>query len=92
MNPALTIKQVAELLNVNERTVYRLVQAGELPAFRVSGSWRFLESDLVAWIEDRKREVRCGPEDEPRAGSSGSNLNSSDQRIDQDNNESNHAK
>ena len=55
MIPAFTVKQVAELLNVNERTVYRLVQQGELPGFRVSGSWRFLEADITAWIDEQKR-------------------------------------
>lgn len=55
MNPALTVKQVAEILNVNDRTVYRLVQQGELPGFRVSGGWRFLEVDILAWIENQKR-------------------------------------
>ncbi len=54
MKPALTVKQVAELLNINERTVYRMVQQGELPGFRVANSWRFLEEDIRSWIDGQK--------------------------------------
>lgn len=54
MHPALSVKQVAEFLHVNERTIYRLVGRGELPAFKVAGAWRILEEDMRAWIEDRK--------------------------------------
>ncbi len=58
MSSALTVKQVAELLAVNDRTVYRMANAGELPGFKVAGSWRFLEDDIMSWIDERKREAR----------------------------------
>ena len=57
MSTALTVKQVAERLNVNERTVYRLAQAGKLPGFKVAGAWRFLEEDLASWISKQKQEA-----------------------------------
>lgn len=57
MSTALTVKQVAERLNVNDRTVYRLAQASKLPGFKVAGSWRFLAEDIEAWIEARKQEA-----------------------------------
>ena len=41
MDQALTVKDVALLLQVDEKTVYRLTQKGELPGFKVAGSWRF---------------------------------------------------
>ena len=45
----LTIKEVAEFLKVNERTVYRLAAAKKIPAFKVGNAWRFkkVESPLV---------------------------------------------
>lgn len=58
MGHALTVKQIAELLAVNERTVYRMANSGELPGFQVSGSWRFMEADIHAWIEDQKKRAR----------------------------------
>jgi excisionase family DNA binding protein len=51
---ALTIRQVATQLNVNERTVYRMAQAGEIPAFKVAGAWRVLAADLDGWIKKQK--------------------------------------
>jgi excisionase family DNA binding protein len=49
----MTIAEVAEYLNCHYGTVYRLVRGGELPAFRLGGSWRFLRSDLEQWIASR---------------------------------------
>ncbi|RKY16977.1 MAG: DNA-binding protein [Planctomycetota bacterium] len=45
----LTVPQVAELLQLSEKTVYRLAQRGELPAFKVGGSWRFRRQDIDDW-------------------------------------------
>lgn len=61
---ALAVRDVAELLNVAPKTVYRLAQKGELPGFKVAGSWRFMAGDIEAWIEARKaapRVDRRGP-------------------------------
>ena len=46
----LTIKEVAVYLKVNERTIYRLLSAKKLPAFKVGGSWRFRRADIDSWI------------------------------------------
>ena len=53
---AMTVRDVAKFLNVGNITVYRLVQAGELPGFKVAGSWRFQEADIRRWIEERKQQ------------------------------------
>lgn len=54
MDQALTVKDVAQLLRVDEKTVYRLVRKGELPGFKVAGAWRFTRMDLQQWIERQK--------------------------------------
>lgn len=51
---AMTVQDVAAYLNVDPKTVYRLVQRGELPGFKVGGSWRFQKVDLDAWITKQK--------------------------------------
>lgn len=56
--PAMTVREVAAYLNVNEKTVYRLAQNGELPGFKVAGAWRFQRADLESWIGTRKREAK----------------------------------
>ena len=52
--PALTVKDLAALLSVDEKTIYRLVIKGEIPGFKVLGSWRFQRHDIEAWIAERK--------------------------------------
>lgn len=46
----LTIKDVADYLKVNERTIYRLAASGELPGFKVGNSWRFKQCELEQYI------------------------------------------
>jgi len=52
---AMTVRDVAAYLNVAQKTIYRLAQKGELPAFKVAGAWRFQRSDLDRWIDERKK-------------------------------------
>ncbi|MBF4088804.1 helix-turn-helix domain-containing protein [Burkholderia pseudomallei] len=54
----LTIKDVAALLKVGEKTIYSMAQSGELPAFKVRGQWRFSRKDLDAWIELQKHSTQ----------------------------------
>jgi len=61
--PAMTVRQVAAYLNVNEKTVYRLAQRRELPAFKVAGAWRFKREDIELWIE---RQKETNPAEERR--------------------------
>ena len=46
----MSIREVAVYLKVNERTIYRLLSAKKLPAFKVGGSWRFRRADIDGWI------------------------------------------
>lgn len=52
-SPALlSVDQVAGLLQVSRRTVWRLVSAGELiPPVRLRGNSRWRRVELEAWIE-----------------------------------------
>ena len=52
---AMSVGKVAAYLNVNEKTVYRLSQRGELPGFKIAGTWRFKPSDLEEWIDLQKK-------------------------------------
>ena len=47
----LTLKETAELLKLSRRTVMRMVQRKELPAFKVGGQWRVNESSLTKWMQ-----------------------------------------
>jgi excisionase family DNA binding protein len=49
----LTVAEVAEQLRVSNMTVYRLINAGELPAVRVGRSYRIVEADVDAYLAGR---------------------------------------
>lgn len=51
----LTIKEVAVLLKLAEKTVYAMAQAGEIPAFKIRGQWRIKRSELDRWIDAQPR-------------------------------------
>ena len=49
----LTVEEVAKHFGVNTTTVYRLVQKGKLPAFKLGGQWRFSPDMLKDWVFDQ---------------------------------------
>ena len=46
----MTTEEVLQYLQLNLRTVYRLVNAGQIPAVRVGRQWRFRRRDIDAWL------------------------------------------
>mgnify|MGYP001822593582 FL=1 len=51
MSPLLSTKEVARLLNVNEKMVYTLVAEKGLPASKVTGKWLFPRHLVEQWVE-----------------------------------------
>jgi excisionase family DNA binding protein len=51
MNPILSTKEVARLLNVNEKMVYTLIAEKGLPASKVTGKWLFPRHLVEQWVE-----------------------------------------
>ncbi len=56
----LTLKEVAQLLKVAEKTVYTMSQKKELPAFKVRGRWRFRLEDIHRWIDLQTEKKAAG--------------------------------
>lgn len=52
--PMLTRDATAAYLAVSKRTLDRLVQAGEIPTYRISGHRRFRIEDIEQFIRSRK--------------------------------------
>jgi len=61
----LTTEEVLEYLQVNLRTVYRLIKAGKIPAVRVGRQWRFRKRDIDAWLDSQR--PRSGARPSPSA-------------------------
>jgi len=55
----LTTEEVLEYLQVNLRTIYRLIKAGKIPAVRVGRQWRFRKRDIDAWLDGQRPGSRA---------------------------------
>ena len=53
-----TIKEIAEYLKLKEKTAYALVARGEIPGFKVGGSWRFRAKEIEDWVEEQSRSAK----------------------------------
>jgi excisionase family DNA binding protein len=56
----LTIRELANLLKINEKTAYKLAAGGKIPGFKVGGSWRFERQEIADWIRRKVEEQRKG--------------------------------
>ena len=63
----LTVRDVSGLLKVSEKTVYRWVSQGILPAYRVNDQYRFNRAELLEWATSRKMNVSAELFDEPES-------------------------
>ena len=50
----LTLEAAAEILQVSKRTLMRMIQKKEVPAFKVGGQWRIRESQFRKWVENKE--------------------------------------
>ncbi len=53
----LTVKNVADLLSVSEKTVYRWIDERSLPGYRLSGQYRFNRAELLEWATANRVNV-----------------------------------
>src|SRR5438128_8395800 len=65
----LGVREVSKLLNVSEKTIYRWVGQGILPAYRVNEQYRFNRAELLEWATSRKMNVSAAVFDEPESNS-----------------------
>lgn len=49
----LTVKELADYLKIAEKTAYRFVAEGKIPAFKVGSAWRFKKDEIDAWIKSQ---------------------------------------
>lgn len=54
METLMILEEVARFLRLSNDTVYRLVNAGKLPASKVGDQWRFRKQDVDEWFEKNK--------------------------------------
>lgn len=55
MEEIITPSQVAALLQIHVKTVYRLANEGVIPGNRIGRSWRFKKKDILNLVSHRQR-------------------------------------
>jgi PTS system nitrogen regulatory IIA component len=51
----MSIKEVAEYLQVDMSTLYLWSQRGQIPAMKVGKMWRFRRSEIDAWLDEHRK-------------------------------------
>ncbi|GAB6283471.1 MAG: hypothetical protein STSR0008_22410 [Ignavibacterium sp.] len=46
----MTVKQVADYLQMDEHTIYKLSRSGKIPALKIAGQWRFKKDVIDNWL------------------------------------------
>lgn len=49
----MTVKQVADYLQMESHTVYKMARVGDIPSFKVSGRWRFKRDLIDEWFREK---------------------------------------
>jgi excisionase family DNA binding protein len=60
----LSLRDVSQKLGISERTVYRLMDDGELHPFKMGKSWKFEMSDIEAYIDRLRKTATKQPKAE----------------------------
>ena len=47
----LTLKELQKLLHIGKNTALRLVQGGEIEAFRVGNQWRIARENVIRYLK-----------------------------------------
>jgi len=60
MTELMTVEELARHLRVTNRTIYRLLKKGEIPALKVGHKWRFDKDAIDGWLqpEPEEKELR----------------------------------
>jgi len=53
----LTVRDAAQVLNVSEKSIYRWIHKGIVPAYRVNDQYRLNRAELLEWATARNMEV-----------------------------------
>lgn len=47
----LTLKQCQKALQIGRNSILKLIDSGELKAFKLMGNWRVLKSELIVFVK-----------------------------------------
>ncbi len=53
----LTVRDISKLLSVSEKTIYRWLKQGSIPAYRIQDQYRFSRAEILEWANARRLAV-----------------------------------
>ncbi len=68
MEEIITAEQVASMLQVHVRTVYRLARRGAIPGRKLGGGWRFSKAVILQLLARDERDGKSVKLDDAQAG------------------------
>ena len=54
MDKWLTLKQIAEYLQMSTSSIYKMGQVSKIPIYKVGRQWGFKKEEIDTWVEKRK--------------------------------------
>ncbi|MCK4420963.1 helix-turn-helix domain-containing protein [candidate division WOR-3 bacterium] len=54
----LTLDQIAEYLQMSTSSIYKMAQAGKIPAYKVGRQWRFKRKEIDRWVQKKIRRFK----------------------------------
>lgn len=54
----MTLEEVADYLRLSIHTIYKMLQKGKIPAYKVGKQWRFKKEDIDRWVKRMKSSKR----------------------------------
>lgn len=72
--PILSVKDLAEILGLNTKTVYEYLQNGALPAYHIGTKWVIVRDEVISFMRDAANQPSAGlPSSAPGGQSTQSN-------------------
>jgi excisionase family DNA binding protein len=59
MTRLMTVDEVADYLRVTEKTIYRLLERGNIPATKVGRQWRFDTTSIDKWLRRNSAKTKA---------------------------------
>lgn len=66
----LSVKDIAKLLNVTEKTIYRWIKQESIPVYRINDQCRFNRAEIIEWATSRRIPLSADILTEPDGSSS----------------------
>lgn len=51
----MTVKEIADYLDVHPMTIYKHVKQGKIPAFKIGASWRISKTSIQKWMKENEQ-------------------------------------